>query len=198
VPPSEKVSREAIVTAALALVERAGIAALTARSVAAELTASTAPVYRHFQSMDELARAVMERARDQLLAYTERVYTDRPFLNMGMGIALFARDHPRLYHALFLESDQFEGIVRGLLERLTDDMRKDARFSAMDRQGRATLLDRMWTYTHGLASLIAVGLARDTRDEALLAQLGAVGGAVIRDALAGGASPPPASRRPKR
>ena len=184
-PPSEKVTRAEIVRAALEVVELEGLAALTARRVASQLELSTAPVYRNFASMEELARAVMEAARDQLLEHTGRVYSDRPFLNMGTGIAVFAREHPRLYHALFLESDQFEGLIEGFLERLRVDIRKDPRFAALSAERTAVLLDRMWTYTHGLASLIAVGIAKDSSTESIVRSLEGVGRAVIRDVLSG-------------
>lgn len=183
-PPPEKVSREDVIRAALAVVNEEGMNALTARRVAQEMGVSTAPVYRQFASMGELAAAVMQEAREQLLGFTTQAYTDRPFLNMGAGIALFAKAHPRLYRALFLETDAFEPVVEEFLETLTENMRQDPRFTTMDRKRRAQLLDRMWTYTHGLASLIAVGLARDTSRDAIIASLNAVGGAVIRDALA--------------
>lgn len=184
-PPSEKVTRSEIVAAALAVVDREGLAALSARRVASELKLSTAPVYRHFAAMEELARAVMEAARDQLLAYTVRVYSDRPFLNMGTGIAVFAREHPRLYHALFLESAEFASVIAGFLEQLSADMLRDPRFTAVPRERRDVLLDRMWTYTHGLAALIAVGIQQDTATETIVRSLEGIGQAVIRDVLAG-------------
>lgn len=183
-PPAEKVTREDVVLAAVSVVDKEGLAALTARRVAQELGVSTAPVYRQFASMRELAAAVMHRARELLLESTAQPYTDRPFLNMGTGIALFAKQHPRLYRALFLETDEFHSIVKGFLDELTENMRNDPRFASMDRKRRAQLLDRMFTYTHGLASLVAVGLARHTSKAAIMESLSTVGGAVIRDALA--------------
>ncbi len=182
-PPSEKVSRTAIVEAGVAVIEAEGLTALTARRVARELKLSTAPVYGKFASMDQLARAAMERVRDLLVSYTQRTYTERPFLNMGTGVAMFAKEHPRLYRALFLESDEFEPIVVGFLEQLTEDMKRDPRFTQLPRKPRAELLDRMWTYTHGLASMIAVGLARQSSKASIIRSLLAVGGAVIRDVL---------------
>lgn len=182
-PPTEKVSRDDIVRAALAIVDAEGLAALTARRVGAELGASTAPVYRQFASMDDLGRAVMERANARLIEYTTQEYTETPFLNMGTGIALFARDHPRLYRALFLETDRFREIVEAMLQQLTEDMRRDARFTTMSRARRARLLETMWTYTHGVASQIAVGLTRHVTQRRIVEMLGTVGGAIIRDAL---------------
>jgi hypothetical protein len=87
------------------------------------------------------------------------------------------------YHALFLETDRFAAIVKGFVDQLTEDMRQDPRFATLARSRRAQLLDRMWTYTHGLASLLAVGLAKETSREAIIASLDAVGTAVIRDVL---------------
>jgi len=180
-PPSEKVSAADIVKAAVVVIEKEGIEALTARRVASELEVSTAPVYRNFESMDALAAAAMKSAREQLLGYTAGRYTERPFLNMGTGIALFAKEHPRLYQALFLETDRFEEVVSGFLEALTENMKLDARFANLERKRREQLLNIMWTYTHGLASLIAVGLAREASKEAIIRSLDAVGTAVIKD-----------------
>ncbi len=180
-PPSEKVSAAEIVDGAVKVIDGEGIEALTARRVAAELKVSTAPVYRNFESMEELAAAAMKRAREQLLRYTLATYTDRPFLNMGTGIAMFAREHPRLYQALFLETDRFEEVVTGFVDTLTENMKLDARFTNLDRKRRTQLLHIMWTYTHGLASLIAVGLAKETSKEAIIRSLEIVGTAVIKD-----------------
>jgi hypothetical protein len=102
---------------------------------------------------------------------------------MGTGTAIFASEHPRLYRALFLETDRFAALVKGFVEQLAEDMRKDPLLAGLDRKRRAQLLDRMWTYTHGLASLIAVGLARETSREAIVRSLEAMGTAVIRDTL---------------
>lgn len=48
-----------------------------------------------------------------------------------------------------------------------------------NRARPVSLLEMMWTYAHGLASLIAVGLAKQTSFEDILRSLDAVGGAVI-------------------
>jgi AcrR family transcriptional regulator len=188
-PPSEKCAASDVIQAAIQVIEKEGIAALTARRVASEAGVSTAPVYRHFASMEGLAAAAMEGVRDQILAYTRESYTPVPFLNMGTGIALFAKDHPRLYQALFLQTDRFEELVAGFLDTLTENMKLDPRFTSLERRHRLRLLDIMWTYTHGLASLIAVGLARESSREAIVRSLQTVGQAIIRQQLELAASP---------
>jgi AcrR family transcriptional regulator len=182
-PPSEKCSSADVVKAAIQVIEKEGIGALTARRVATEAGVSTAPVYRNFESMEALAAEAMKGVRDRLLAYTTAEYTPVPFLNMGTGIALFAKEHPRLYQALFLETDRFEEVVKGFLEVLTENMKLDPRFTSLERKHRLRLLDMMWTYTHGLASLIAVGLARESSREAIIRSLQTVGQSIIRQHL---------------
>ena len=123
-PPTEKCAASDVIQAAIQVIEKEGIAALTARRVASEAGVSTAPVYRHFSSMETLAAATMAGVCDQILAYTKESYTPVPFLNMGTGIALFAKDHPRLYQALFLQTDRFRRGRGSLHQHLAELLRE--------------------------------------------------------------------------
>ena len=58
--PAER--REAIVDAALTVMLRQGMAATTARDVAAEMGTSSGLIHHYFASMDELHAAAFERA----------------------------------------------------------------------------------------------------------------------------------------
>ena len=160
-PPKLKFSREKVVKAALSVVDQLGLSSLTARNVAIKLGSSTAPVYSHFKTMDELARAVIMEIKRQLLDYTTRPYTDRVFLNMGTGIGMFAFEHRLLYRALMLEGNSHSDVVHEILEILESDMTKDPRFTTLPTGDRHVLLTKMWTFTHGLASMICVGLIKD-------------------------------------
>ena len=166
------------------VVEEDGLRALTARSVADQLGSSTAPVYHHYATMDELALDVMRRTQQALLEYTSRPYTDRVFLNMGTGVALFACEHRRLYQALMLEGDGYSDVVREFLEVLKSEMIKDSRFVSLSDAERQKLLMKMWTFTHGLASLICVGLVKDCDQKKLIDILLDVGKDVIGATLA--------------
>ena len=53
-PPRVKFSREEIIAAALDIVRRGGMAALTARSLAAELGSSATPVFGLFENLQEV------------------------------------------------------------------------------------------------------------------------------------------------
>ena len=83
-PPSVKFTKDEIVEAALRLTRAGGIGSLTARSLAAELGASTRPMFTHFETVDELKHEVHEAAKGVYKAYIERGLAEPvPFLGVG-------------------------------------------------------------------------------------------------------------------
>lgn len=183
-PPKTVFTKNDVIEAAFEIVQRQSMHELTARKVALELKSSTAPIYSNFESMKLLEREVIKKAKDLLLDFTKRSYTDRVFLNMGTGYAIFAREHCKLFSAIFLEKDDFKDIIDEFLESLKNEMVNDPRFTAMSSERRDALLLKMLIFTHGLATLICVGLSEDDSDEYIIETLLAVGGAVIGAALA--------------
>ena len=61
-PPKVKVTKEAIINAAVNIVRSSGAQAINARTIASVLNCSTQPVFSNFATMDELCLAVVERA----------------------------------------------------------------------------------------------------------------------------------------
>ena len=183
-PPKIKYTRDEVIKAAVSVVEENGLNSLTARSVANRLGSSTAPVYSYFATMDELALCVIRETKRTLLEYTSRPYTDRVFLNMGTGVAIFALEHPMLYRALMLEGDSYSEVVREFVNTLESELPKDSRFTLLSDRERHILLMKMWTFTHGLASLISVGLIKDCNQEYINNRLVDVGTDVIGATLA--------------
>lgn len=184
-PPNVTFTREHVVQAGFEIVQEQGLKALSARRVAQRLRSSTAPVYSCFQSMRELEMEVIRKAKDLLFDYATRPYTERVFLNMGTGVVLFARDQRELYRALFLERSDFRDVVDEFLRALREEMIHDPRFTRMSDEDRGELLNKMWIFTHGLASLICVGLIepRAATEEYIVAMLLDVGSVVIGAAL---------------
>jgi len=183
-PPKVKYTKDDVVGAAFAIVEKHGLRELTARAVATKLGSSTAPVYKHFTTMDELAMEVIKKAQRIMIEYTSQQYTDRVFLNMGTGVVMFACEHRRLYRSLMLEGDDYRDVVHEFLNILEMELAKDPRFKSMSDIERRALLTKMWTFTHGLASLICVGLIKDCNQEYIIKTLMDVGADVIGAALA--------------
>lgn len=193
-PPKTLFTAEDVLAAALGLVAERGVRALTARNVARRLRASIAPVYSNFATMGALEEAVMRRAQEIMLAEASRPRTDSAFLDMGVGVAIFARNHGNLFRALFLEGRCAESLHAEAHERLLAGMERDKRLSSLTRDQRASLLDRMAIFTLGLATLICTDQLADTSDEAIIAILREMGApaiaAAITDSLASDARRP--------
>ena len=103
-PPSVKFTKEEIVEAALNVARAGGIGSLTARSLAAELGASTRPMFTYFETVDELKHEVHEAAKGVYRDYIERGLAEPvPFLGVGQNTIRFAREEPELFKLLFLQ-----------------------------------------------------------------------------------------------
>ena len=183
-PPKIKYTKDDVIRAAMTIVEENGLNSLTARSVAVKLDSSTAPVYHHYTTMDELALDVIKETEKALLEYSSRPYTDRVFLNMGTGIALFACEHRQLYRALMLEGDNYIDVVDEFFRILQAELPNDNRFTSLSENERLVLLRKMWTFTHGLASMISVVLIKGCNQDYIINALTDIGTDVITATLA--------------
>ncbi len=182
-PPKPSFTKLQVLEAAFELARRDGLAAIRARNVANALNSSTTPVYSFFNSMAELETQVLNMARDKLMALVKEHYTEVVFLNCGAGIVLFARDYALLYKALFLETAAHRTIRDELLDNVESQMIKDPRYAALGWPARRKLLNKMYTFTHGLASFACVGLLEDDSTQAIIDTLDEVGSPITQDAL---------------
>lgn len=97
--------REQLVAAGIEILERDGLAALSARKLAAETGTSTMAVYTHFGGMAGLIDAIANEAFVRFTAaLTEVVHTEDPvadFLAMGLAYHRFALANPQRYQLMF-------------------------------------------------------------------------------------------------
>ena len=114
-PAVKKVSKEAIVDAAVEVLREGGAAAINARSVAKKLGCSTQPIYLSFQNMDDLKAAMTQRAialhnrhvRDSLRVHEDSDSCYSQYSRYGMGFVKFAAEEKHLFRWLYLDGEQF-------------------------------------------------------------------------------------------
>lgn len=176
-------TREMIVEVATALVAEHGMAGLTARNVAEKLRSSTAPIYASFGNIEGLKEAVLERARSLLRETTRRPWSDRPFLNEGTGLVVFARENPQLYALLFLTPETARVALPRVYADLLADMKKDPRFQAFSAHERNQVLEKMWFLAVGMATLVHAGQLPDCTTHGIMTSLLEAGNVIIPDAL---------------
>ena len=156
-PPKAKVTKEAIITAALDLVREFGPDGLNARAVAAKLGTSTQPIFSHYDTMDALREDVIRSANAtyQIFLHQEMSSGKYPMYKAsGMGYIGFAREEPQLFKLLFMRDRSGEVIPTDsaeiaplieLIHKSTGMSREDAKWFHLE----------MWIYVHGIATMLA-------------------------------------------
>lgn len=159
-PAIKKVSREAIVDAAVEVLRDGGFSTVNARSVAKKLGCSTQPIYLSFQSMDALKAALIERATAM---HAQRVRDfiqshegdDSRYTGYGMGFVHFAAQERQLFRWLYLEDNQpgrFQDdmLLSETLQTIMDEFGYD------EATARSFHRDMVY-YAYGLAILANTG-----------------------------------------
>ncbi|HOW83544.1 MAG TPA: TetR/AcrR family transcriptional regulator [Spirochaetota bacterium] len=176
-------NKDEIIESSLKIVKEKGFKQLSAREIARELISSTRPVYEYFQSMEELKMAVLEKTLDLLYDYITRPYTRNPFLNTGVGYAIFARDHREYFRTIFLEDNDASGIIDELLKKLDTEILKVPELAKLSHSERDELLKRGWIYTHGFSVMVFSGYIKNNQDDQIIRALSEAGEIFIEDAL---------------
>lgn len=157
-PPKPKITREAVLAAALDIVRQAGPAALNARAVARSLGCSTQPIFSNYATMEELLADVL-RAADrcyQSLLRREMAGAALPYKASGLAYIRFARQEPELFKLLFMRDRTGENIPQG-----TDEIRDLVQLIqanvGLDRENAYYFHLEMWIVVHGMATMVATG-----------------------------------------
>ena len=157
--------REALVAAAIRVLEEEGIAALSLRRVAKESGVSQAAPYAHFADKKTLLTEVANRGfalfRDRMAQEADRAASrDGYLVGLGKGYVFFALENPALFHLMFggqlselIDVDCLEQSFGPSYQLLVDAIH---RHPLTSQYGATPDLDiaHAWSLVHGLASLL--------------------------------------------
>ena len=157
-PPKVKITREDIVNAGYALARECGADAVNARSVAKKLGCSTQPVFSNFAAMEDLKRAVIEKAEKEYAAFVRRESENSaypPYKASGMAYINWARTEKELFKLLFMRQRNSEtGSEKALFDDATQTV---ARYTGLTPEEARLFHLEMWAFVHGIASMFATG-----------------------------------------
>lgn len=171
--PEQRVDRERVLDAALAIVREQGETALSARAVAQRAGCSVQPLYSLFGDMDGLVRALYEHARAWVAAYNREHEHDgkNPFESNGLSHLRLARTERNLFHFLYL-SPHMEAIGFGEVYAsvsLPEVQRCIEELGHLSPEDAHELYLNMIVYVHGMAAMLATGAS--LTDDELLARM---------------------------
>jgi len=164
-PPKQVYTKEDILNAAFSLVREEGMSGLSVRKIADRLKCSTAPVYTYCRDMEEVREAVMEKALHLLMDYTDRSYTDDAFLNVGVGLLVYARENPLLYRELFLNGSRFSHMLKRFNESRIKAIQDEPIAAVLGHEKLQAIYDKLAVFSNGLAAMVCADLLSDTSEE---------------------------------
>jgi AcrR family transcriptional regulator len=161
-PPKAKFSSESVIEAAFSVVRREGWSALSARSIAKELSASTGPIYAYLASMTDIEEAVVGKALDLYHQYLTTPQTGDPWLDSGIGYIRFALEEQQLFRCINDEkhTPMQRKLGRKIWKRLGQDLENHPQFKDLDEKTVVRIRMARWMLVHGMASLINMGWFR--------------------------------------
>lgn len=169
-PSSPKIKKEDMLQAALDIVVEEGYAALNIKAVAKKLGCSTAPISWQFGGMDGLREELIPFAEQ----YMENTYYSlnenefATFEQRGKGTIDLALDQPNLFRFLYM-GDRNQLLSTGFAIQTetgngNHEFMKMAQELGITSEQAVDFAMTMMVYTQGMATLIASGIVRDTKE----------------------------------
>lgn len=155
----EMISKQMILDAAFEMAREEGLGNITARKLAEKAGCSTQPIFRTYQSMEQLIDDVYERAflffQDYYSYYPKLGKT--PFSDLGMAYIAFAREEKELFRMLFVPQQRRKGLYE-LLNGKTENVKTQIQAAATAGcSDPGALFMKMWIFIHGAASMSLTG-----------------------------------------
>lgn len=150
-PKTVQFTRERLLKAAVDIVRKSGMEALSARSLGKKLGCSVAPIFRSFANMEELTaevhKALVKILCDQL---SPAVNFEPAFKEFGLRLIRFSKEEPMIFYCLFMgKQSSCEEVDVLALECLAQAERT---FSLTTEQSKF-IYAQVWPHVLGLAHL---------------------------------------------
>lgn len=167
-PPKIKMTEEAIIHAAIKLVQEQGIEKLNARSLAKELGCSVQPIFRVFSSMEELKKTVGVKVGELYYKYlSDSISLDDSLVGLEMAYIRFAQEQKNLFRLLHMSdrlglSETAEFTSVGINHEIVEAM---ARMTGLTLEKAAMLYTGAFFTAHGIAAMLATNHCTFTEEE---------------------------------
>lgn len=157
--PKAKITREMVVDAAFEVTRIMGSENVNARTVSEKLGCSTQPVMYHFARIEEMKRAVYEKADRFHTEYLMNITDPQEGVMLGIGLNYirFAIREPNLFRFLFQSGFAVENSLLDMIdsEELVPVLSAMRGAMEMDMEQTKEVFLTIALFAHGYASIIA-------------------------------------------
>jgi len=158
-PPKAKITKEMIIDAAFEVTRAEGSENVTARTVSQKLHCSTQPVMYHFAKIENMKKAVYEKAARFHTEYLMKINPKEDediMLGIGLNYIRFAIEEPNLFRFLFqsgfaVENNLLEMVDSEDVKPVISAMREAMGF---DSEQTKEVFLTLAMFVHGYASII--------------------------------------------
>lgn len=156
-PPKRKTTKEMIVDAAYEIVRTQGIEALNARNIAHKLNCSTQPVMYEFKMIEEIKKAVYEKADLYHSTYIMDIHSKNPMKDIGLNYIRFAVNEKNLFRFLFQSNEFSTKSLTDLIDadELSPVLTILSEALQIDVTSGKTIFRSIFLVAHGYASMLA-------------------------------------------
>lgn len=156
-PKQTQTSRNDVINAGLKIIREKGIDEVNARAIAKILNTSVHPIFHHFKNMSELKNALLQESLEIYKSYVQKDNTQNyTYKAIGLNYIQFAKEQPNIFNFIFMNETNMT---------LSDFMMHDKSYEYIEniiskeiKMNKETILEfhqKMWFFTHGIATLIA-------------------------------------------
>ena len=152
------ISKEGLIDGAFRLVQEQGIGAMSAWNLAKFCGCSTQPIFRIYNTMDDLKADLMQKCFDSFSQYVLdfRSVSDKPFVNLGMSYISYARKYPNLFAVIFVldngtDRNMYDLVNGGKHGFVTKEYKK---LNGMSQDAFMLLFMKVWIFIHGAACMV--------------------------------------------
>lgn len=156
-PPKTKITKEMIVDAAYKITQEIGAESINARTISTKLGCSTQPVMYQFKKIEDIKKAVYEKADKYHTAYITDIYSNNPMKEIGLLYIRFASREKNLFRFLF-QTNEFSG--KSISELINAEELKPilailGQATEVSNEQAKNIFKLLFLFAHGYASMYA-------------------------------------------
>lgn len=168
-PPKEKVSKAQVQETAFEMTREMGFNEVTARKLAERLGCSTQPIFRAYENMDELRTDLFFMSTEYFTDYmfSKKNRNQPSYLSVGMAYIEMALNERHLFELIASVNDYGVDALTGIMDReeMAEFIERLPETDHLTPMKKQELFMMVWSFTHGLASMVVGGRLRLNNNE---------------------------------
>lgn len=156
-PKTMQYSKEDVIRVAYEIVKEEGFEGMNARKIAKKLNSSVHPIFNHFENIEELKKAVLEKIIETYHTYMiSGKGKEKYYKETGLSYIKFAKDFPQFFKIMFMNPTKLDAENFIMADSVGDEViRAGQKLTGFSYEEQKKFHVKVWIFTHGIACLVA-------------------------------------------